>query len=67
MEMNISATSGRTGSFRKWLQEHVPSSNDDDIPGGATPIAIGEPPSDRNALADLPNRPWDIPGVGKSF
>jgi hypothetical protein len=65
--MYISLASSRANGFIKWSQNHPPGSNDDDSPGGATPIALVEPPSDCDAPTDLPHRPWIVPGVGGSF
>jgi hypothetical protein len=67
MEMHIFLPSSDAGSFRKWSKEHQTGSNDDDIPGGATPIAVVKPPSGRDAREDRSHRPWLIPGVGGSF
>jgi hypothetical protein len=64
--MYISLTDSRTNGFKSWSSGH-PASNDDDNPGGATPIAMAEPPSDREAPQEPPHRPWGIPGVGGSF
>jgi hypothetical protein len=64
--MYISLTNSRTNGFAKWSTDHR-ASNDDDNPGGAIPIAITKPPSDREALEEAPHRPWGVPGVGGSF
>jgi hypothetical protein len=39
---------------------HSPNSNDDDQPGGATPMALAAPALDNppNALSAQPHRPW---------
>ena len=66
MDVYISLASSRMNSFKKWSVDRSPS-NDDDDPGGATPIALPKPHSDRDAPADLPHRPWVIPGVGGAF
>jgi hypothetical protein len=66
MEMYISLENSRVKGFKKWANTHRPS-NDDVEPGGATPIAVRELPSDRDAPADLPHRPWGVPGVGGAF
>jgi hypothetical protein len=65
-DMYISLADSRTNGFRNWSKDH-PASNDDDNPGGATPIAIVETPADRGALEELRHRPWGIPGVGGAF
>jgi hypothetical protein len=67
MEMDISLASSRMNGFKKWSDDHPASGNDDDNPGGATPIALVKPPSDRDVPRDLLHRPWGIPGVGGSF
>jgi hypothetical protein len=56
---------GATG-FNKWSIAHPPSSNDDDDPGGATPIAIRVPVLDEPAMAspEQPHRRWLMPGWG---
>jgi hypothetical protein len=64
--MYISLTDSRANGFRKWSNDHK-SCNDNDSPGGATPIAITEPPSGAAALVETPHRPWGIPGVGWAF
>jgi hypothetical protein len=50
-----------------WPVAHRPG-NDDDDSGGATPIAVAEPPTDdRDAMEESPHRPWLVPGVGCSL
>jgi hypothetical protein len=41
--MNISEKHSATNGFKKWSRAHAIASNDDDKPGGATPIALAEP------------------------
>jgi hypothetical protein len=65
--MVISLASRDINGFRKWSRKHPPTSNDDDNPGGATPIALVAAPSDRDTMEDRRHRPWVIPGVGGSF
>jgi len=65
--MLISLASSGIDGFRKWSRERPPTSNDNDNPGGATPIALAKAPSDSDTAEDLPHRPWVIPGVGDSF
>jgi hypothetical protein len=61
--MYISVTYSRTHGFLKWWEAHQPG-NDNDEPGGATPIAIAEPPSDdREAMEEPPHQPWLAPGA----
>jgi hypothetical protein len=67
MEMKISVASSPINGFKNWANDHLPSSNDDDKPGGATPIALAEPPAEYGTLEDPQHRPWIIPGVGGSF
>ena len=43
--MYISLANSREDGFKKWWDVHQPGNNDD-TPGGATPIAITEPPCD---------------------
>jgi hypothetical protein len=53
--------------FKKWSISHSPNSNDDDEPGGATPIAIAIPVPDDDpviAVAEQPHRPWLASRVG---
>jgi hypothetical protein len=60
--------SGANG-FKKWSITHPPSSNDDeDPPGGATPIAIAVPALDEPIMAppERPHRPWLVPGGVRS-
>jgi hypothetical protein len=58
-------SSGASG-FRKWSITRPSSSNDDDQPGGATPIAIAVPALDEPLVAPLEqrHRPWLVPGRG---
>ena len=65
--MDVSPARSGINGFKKWPKDQLPSSNDDDQPGGATPIALNAPPSDREALEEVRYRPWVIPGVGRSF
>jgi hypothetical protein len=57
----IFLNAGGVTSFKKWFIVHRQSSNDDDQPGGATPMAIAVPALDEpiNALSSgQPHRPW---------
>jgi hypothetical protein len=65
--MDISLAGGGLNGFRRWSIAHRPSSNDDNSPGGATPIALVKPLSAGDEREDLRHRPWVIPGVGGSF
>ena len=65
--MHISLAYSRSHGFLKWSETHRPG-NDDDEPGGATPLAVNEPHGDgRAAVEEQPHQPWLIPGVGTSF
>jgi hypothetical protein len=62
--MYISVASNRTHGPLKWWQAYQPG-NDNDEPGGATPIAITEPPSDdREPIKEPPHQLWLSPGRG---
>lgn len=61
--MRISLTNR---GFNKWTG-HQSSNDNDDNPGGATPIAIREPSSDGGGPEEAAHRPWRIPGVGGAF
>lgn len=65
--MEVSLASSGVNDFEKWSIDHPPTSNDDDSPGGATPIALVVPSADRDPVNDIPHRPWVVPGVGGSF
>lgn len=66
--MYISLANSRAQGFKKWSDAHRPGDNDDDNSGGATPIALTEPPGDdREAIKETPHQPWLVPGVGSSF
>lgn len=62
--MYISLTNS---GFNKWSKEHRSNNDNDDNAGGATPIAVREPPSDDEELEKAAHRPWSIPGVGSAF
>jgi hypothetical protein len=54
--MYISLTTSQENGFKRWADAHRPD-NDDDNPGGATPIAVTEPPADnREAVEEPPER-----------
>jgi hypothetical protein len=61
--------SGANG-FTKWSIAHPLNANDDDEPGGATPIAIAVPALDYEPIiavpeqADRPWLAWLVPRVG---
>jgi len=63
--MKISQAPGLVTDFRKWCAAHPPASNDDDHPGGATPIALSVPELDDRVIAFVAQayRPWLVPGV----
>lgn len=56
------------GGFKNWSIAHPPSCNDDDDdhPGGATPIALAVPVVDELIMVppEHPHRPWLVPGRG---
>lgn len=65
--MFISLANSRARGFLKWSEAQRPG-NDDDEPGGGTPIAIDEPPCDGyGAIEEPPPQPWQVPGAGSSF
>ena len=65
--MRISLADGRANGFSKWSIAHQPGSNDDDQPGGATPIAITAPDLDDPIMAppEQPHRRWLVLSVGQ--
>ena len=66
--MHISLNNSRTNGFKKWSDAHRPGNDDDDNSGGATPIAITEPPCrDGEEKREPPHCPWLVPGAGSSF
>jgi hypothetical protein len=64
--MKISQETRFGVGFRKWSVTHPPASNDDDHPGGATPIALTAPELDDPIMAppEQAYRPWLVQGVG---
>jgi hypothetical protein len=64
--MTISRVSNLATGFRKWSTAHPPAGNDNDHPGGATPIALTAPKLDNQVIAppEQPHRPWLVPGMG---
>jgi hypothetical protein len=64
--MTIFLNASGANGFKKSSIAHPPSSNDDDAPGGATPIAIAVPALDDPIMAppERPHRPWLVPGRG---
>ena len=66
--MYIFLANSRAHGFKKWLDTHWPANDDYDDSGGATPIALTEPPCDNHESIKEPlHRPWLVPGVGTSF
>jgi len=65
--MRISLVDSRAQGFKCWSIAHQPGSNDDDRPGGATPIALAVPDTLDTMVAppEQPHRPWMVPGVGR--
>jgi hypothetical protein len=68
-EMRISLAQSRANGFTKWFNAHRPGSNDDDQPGGATPVAIAAPDLNDPMVAppEQPDRPRLVPGVGAAL
>lgn len=66
--MYISLNNSRANGFKKWSDAHRPGNDDDDNSGGATPIAITEPPSgEGEEIREPSHRPWMVPGAGSSL
>ena len=66
--MYISLGNSSTRGFKKWSDAHPAGNDDDNDSGGATPIALTEPPcEDRAAVEEPPHHPWIVPGVGQSL
>jgi len=67
--MRISLPDSRENGFTKRFIPHQPGSNDDDQPGGATPIAITAPDLDGSIIAppEQVHPPWLVPGVGTAL
>jgi len=65
--MNISLMRSQLNGFRKWSDDHPAPSNDDDNPGGASPIALVAASVRRALPVDFPHHPWAIPGVDGAF
>ena len=65
--MRIFLADSRANGSTKWSIAHRPGSNDDDQPGGATPIAITGPDPDGSIIAppEQPHRPRLVPSVGQ--
>jgi hypothetical protein len=64
--MTASQVTNLATGFMKWSITHPPATNDDDHPGGATPIALTAPELDEPLMApaEQPHRPWLVPGMG---
>jgi len=59
--MTIFLNARGANGFTKWSIAHPPNANDDDEPGGATPMAIAVPAFDDEpitAVSEQPDRPW---------
>jgi hypothetical protein len=60
--MHISLMSSQENGYKRWSDGRRPG-NDDDNPGGATPIAVTEPPADdREAVEEPPSGNKQRPG-----
>ena len=70
--MTISLNANGANGFAKWSIAHSPNANDDDEPGGATPMAIAVPALDDEPIIAVPKQPdrprlaWRMPRVGPS-
>jgi hypothetical protein len=68
--MTISLNASGANGFAEWSIAHPPNANDDDEPGGATPVAIAVPALDDEPIIavpeqpDRPRLPWLVPWVG---
>ena len=62
----IFLNASRANGFKKCFITHLPSGNDDNNLGGATPIAMAVPALDEPIMAppEQPHRPWLVPGWG---
>jgi len=65
--MRICLGDSRANGFAKWSIAQRPGSNDDDQPGGATPITLTDPHLDDPimALSEQPHRPSLVRGVSR--
>ena len=68
--MTIFLNASGANGFTKWSVAHPPNGNDDDEPGGATPMAIAVPALDDEPIIAVPEQPhrlrlaWPMPRVG---
>jgi hypothetical protein len=68
--LTIYLNSSGANGFTKWSIAHPPNANDDDQPGGATPMAIAVPALDDEPIIAVPEQPdrpwlaWLVPTVG---
>ena len=53
--MTIFLNARGANGFTKWSVAHPPNANDDDEPGGATPMAIAVPVFDDEPIIAVPN------------
>ena len=58
--MTIFLNANGANGFNKWSVAHPPSTNDDDHPGGATPIAIVVPAFDDEPIIAVSEQPHRI-------
>jgi hypothetical protein len=67
--MTISQVTSLATGFRKWSVAHATASNDDDHPGGDTPIALTARELDVWVIAppEQSHRPWLVPGIGSTL
>ena len=68
--MTIFLNASGANGFAKWSIARPPNANDDDEPGGATPMAIAVPALDDEPIIAAPEQPdrprlaWLMPTVG---
>jgi hypothetical protein len=68
--MTIFLNASGANGFTKWSIAHPLNANDDDEPGGATPMAIAVPALDDEPIIAVPEQPdrpwlaWLVPRVG---
>lgn len=65
--MGIFLAGSRANGFKNWSLIHPLGSNDNNAPGGATPIALAATDLDDPIIAppEQQHCPWLVPGVGR--
>jgi len=61
--MFISFAVSRSEGFKSRSEVHMPASNDDDHPTGATAIALPVPSSDHTEATEQTGCPWIVPAI----